>query len=90
MPDHVHVLISCEPGIVLGTIVSSWKRYTARQANKLLGRTGSFWQEDYWDRFIRNEEHFATAVNYIDMNPVKARLVEQPDLWPWGSARFRA
>jgi len=56
--------------MVLGTTVSSWKRFTARQANVHLGRTGPFWQTEYWDRFIRNETHFATVENYIDQNPV--------------------
>jgi putative transposase len=89
MPNHVHVLLSILPGIPLGTIVSSWKRFTARAANKLLGREGEFWQVDYWDRFIRNEEHFLATVNYIDLNPVKAGLVAESHLWPWGSARLR-
>jgi REP element-mobilizing transposase RayT len=74
--------------VSLGAIVSSWKRFAARAANRELGRAGAFWQDDYWDRFIRNEEHFAAAKNYVDFNPVKARLVKEPGLWPWGSARF--
>ena len=87
MPNHVHVLFMPMPGEQLGRIVSSWKRFTAREANLLLGRTGAFWQPDYWDRFIRNDSHYAATVNYIDFNPVKAGLVEAPQLWPWGSAR---
>jgi putative transposase len=89
MPNHVHVLISVAARPSLGAIVSSWKRFTARQANRLLGRSGAFWQDDYWDRFIRNEHHFAATVEYIDRNPVKARLVDDPRSWPWSSARFR-
>jgi len=89
MPNHVHVLLSILPGMPLGTIVSSWKRFTARAANRLLGREGEFWQVDYWDRFIRNEEHYAATVSYIEFNPVKAGLVAEPHLWPWGSARLR-
>jgi REP-associated tyrosine transposase len=58
MPNHVHVLLTVMPGKPLGTIVSSWKRFTAREANRILGRIGAFWQDDYWDRFIRNDEHF--------------------------------
>jgi putative transposase len=89
MPNHVHVLVTVVPGESLGTIVSSWKRFTAREANKRLGRTGAFWQDDYWDRFIRNDEHFAAVVSYIDLNPVKAGLVDEAHLWAWGSARRR-
>ena len=90
MPNHVHVLFTSMPNASLGTVISSWKRFTARHANRLLGRSGAFWQTDYWDRFIRNDEHFAATENYIDQNPVKAGLIENPRLWPYGSARLKA
>jgi putative transposase len=89
MPNHVHVLFSVLPGASLGDTVGSWKRYTARQANQQLGRNGSFWQTEYWDRFIRNEAHFNATIDYIDQNPVKAGLVSAPSLWPYGSARLK-
>ncbi len=89
MPNHVHVLFTVLSGYSLGTIVSSWKRFTAREANKRLDRSGVFWQADYWDRFVQDEAHFAAAVTYIDQNPVKAGLVEADHLWPHGSARLR-
>jgi putative transposase len=89
MPNHVHVLCSEVEGNPLGAVVASWKRFTAAQANRSLGRTGPFWQKDYWDRFIRNDEHFAAAEYYIDMNPVKAGLAAAPHDWPWGSARLK-
>ena len=88
MPNHVHVLISTMPDISLGIVVGSWKRFTAREANKRLKRSGIFWQADYWDRYIRNDDHFAAAIGYIDANPVKAGLIKEARLWPWGSARF--
>ncbi len=90
MPNHVHVLFSVLPGAPLGDTVGSWKRYTARHANQQLGRTGPFWQTEYWDRFIRNEGHFNATIEYIDQNPVKAGLVNDPSLWPYGSARLKA
>jgi putative transposase len=89
MPNHVHVLLTVLPTTPLGTIVSSWKRFTARKANSEISRTGAFWQDDYWDRFIRNDDHFVATQSYIDLNPVKAGLVEEAHLWPWGSARLR-
>ncbi|WP_421999398.1 REP-associated tyrosine transposase [Reyranella sp.] len=89
MPNHVHAMPSVSPGHPLGPIVGSWKRFTAREGNRLLRRTGAFWQTEYWDRFIRNEAHFAATESYIDLNPVKVGLVTEPRLWPWGSARFK-
>jgi putative transposase len=89
MPNHVHVLFTPTAGASLGPIVGSWKCFTARQANAQLGRTGAFWQTEYWDRFIRNETHFAATESYIDQNPVKAGLVAEAGLWPYGSARLK-
>jgi hypothetical protein len=46
--------------------------------------------EDYFDRFIRDDKHFAIAISYIENNPVKAGLCANPCEWQWSSARFRA
>src|SRR3954471_12785355 len=78
MPNHVHLLFSVLARSTLSDIVASWKKFTARQSNQLLGRSGPFWQADYWDRFVRNEAHFNATVDYIDNNPVKAGLVKAP------------
>ncbi len=43
------------------------------------------WQNEYWDRFIRNENHFQNAIHYILENPVKAGLVKSIDDWPWST-----
>lgn len=89
MPNHAHVL--CSPGIrhSLAEIMHSLKSYTANEANKMLGRTGRFWQKEYFDRYIRNARHFAKVVAYIENNPVKARLCEEIEDWPFSSASFR-
>ena len=86
MPNHVHVLIETVEGHPLGTVVHSWKSFTALEANRTLGREGSFWLPDYYDRFIRDEEHLAAVVTYIVGNPVKAGLVQQPEDWRFSSA----
>ena len=44
------------------------------------------WHREYWDRFIRNERHLLRAVEYIHMNPVKARLTASAENWRWSSA----
>ena len=83
MPNHVHVLIEVKEGWTLSTIMHGWRSYTAHQANKILGRTGDFWMDEYFDRYIRDEKHLETVVNYIDNNPVKAGLVDEAHKWPW-------
>lgn len=83
MPNHVHVLINVLPGSSLSTIMHSWRTFTAHEANKVLGRTGQFWMHEYFDRYIRDEEHLNKTINYIRNNPVKAGLVTDYDSWRW-------
>ncbi|MGH9446579.1 MAG: REP-associated tyrosine transposase [Terriglobia bacterium] len=86
MPNHVHVLITPLEGHMLAQTVHSWKSFTAKEANKLLGATGRFWQPEYYDRFIRDERHYRVAIEYIEVNPVNAGLCAKPEDWPFGSA----
>ena len=89
MPNHVHALIETREGFPLADVLHSWKSFTSHEANKLLQRSGAFWQREYLDRFVRNAEHFENVITYIEENPVKAGLVKFKTDWPWSSARFR-
>jgi REP element-mobilizing transposase RayT len=89
MPNHVHTLFTPRSGHKMSTFLHSWKSFTARECNKVLGRTGQFWQREPFDRYIRNERHFRNAQTYIEDNPVKAGLCRVPTDWRWSSARFR-
>lgn len=88
MPNHLHVL--AEMRKPLGIVLQKWKSYTGSEANKILGRVGEpFWQADYFDRYIRDQEHYRRVVRYIENNPVKASLVRDKAAWNWSSARYR-
>lgn len=63
MPNHIHVLIHMGHGHPLPSIIQDWKSYSAHQANRILQRTGKFWQTGYFDRFIRDDTHFANAID---------------------------
>ncbi|HEX3146381.1 MAG TPA: transposase [Pyrinomonadaceae bacterium] len=86
MPNHVHLLAAPLPNYSLSGIIHSIKSYTSQEANKLLARRGRFWFEDYFDRYVRNAQHFDNAVSYIESNPVRAGLCKAPWEWPWSSA----
>jgi REP element-mobilizing transposase RayT len=88
MPNHVHVLFTSINEYKLSSIIHSAKSYTATQANKLLERSGDFWAREYFDRYIRNADHFVNTVNYIHSNPVKAGLCSNAKDWPFSSARL--
>jgi REP element-mobilizing transposase RayT len=86
MSNHVHVLLW--PRALLSRITKSIKGYTARECNKLLGRTGeAFWQDESFDHAVRSEDKFYRIKKYIETNPVNAKLVNHPEEWPWSSAK---
>jgi REP element-mobilizing transposase RayT len=89
MPNHVHVLFEAGPEHRLDRIVHSWKSFTAHAANKLLGRTASFWAPEYLDRYMRDDMHLAATLAYIEGNPVKAGLCREPGEWAFSSAAHR-
>ena len=88
MPNHIHAAVRTQE-VPLAQVLQSWKRFIGREANKLLRRDGSFWEREYWDTYMRDEEQLGRAVRYIEQNPVKAGLVKQARNWPWSSACFR-
>jgi REP element-mobilizing transposase RayT len=79
MPNHVHLIFKLLPGASLSRTLHALKSFTAKAANKLLKRTGQFWQREYYDRLIRNDAELQQAVEYVRNNPVFAGLQD----WKW-------
>ena len=94
MPNHVHVLIQQIQGWKLSRVVATWKSYTGRQLMPMMlakpGMEGArhVWCREFKDRFIRDQRHLRTAVDYIHNNPVAAGLCAEPEAWPWSSAHL--
>lgn len=86
MPNHVHALVGTDERYELGSIVRSWKSFTALKINAISGSAGAVWARDYFDRFMRDEAHYLATKAYIERNPVAAGLVSCAELWPFGSA----
>lgn len=74
MPNHVHALTSLREGWGLEQVLHTWKSFTANRISRHLGLSGTLWQEDYFDRLIRDGDHFTNCVRRIRRNPVKAGL----------------
>ena len=86
MANHVHLLVT--PQVEVSKVTHSIKRYTAREANRILGLTGeTFWQVESYDRLVRDRTEFQRIAAYIEMNPVNAGLVKTPGEFLWSSAR---
>lgn len=87
MPNHVHAVLWPMANHELSEILHSLKRFTSREANKLLQRVGqTFWQPESYDHWIRNDDEQARCCRYTVNNPVKARLCAAPEDWRWSSA----
>ncbi len=89
----VHILV--EPFTDLATIIQGWKSFTARwillQNQRLelrIPEGNHLWMREYWDRFIRDAEHYYKTVDYIHENPVKAGLCQRAEDWLWSSCRL--
>lgn len=74
MPNHVHLLFTLHPERTLEDEVKAWKGVSARRIHARLSRSGDFWQRDYFDRIIRDTDHFWRCARYIHSNPVKCHL----------------
>ncbi len=88
MPDHVHAVLTCYPEHPLQSVLHSWKSFTSHAINRMLGRSGPFWQKESFDHLIRSEEHARRFLEYVETNPVVAGLCGRPEEWPFSSARW--
>jgi len=83
MPDHFHILcrpLEISPGswASLSGIKHSLKSFTSHKMKK-----GEIWQDEAWDRIIRDEEEYIRCRDYIIHNPVEAGLVATVEEYPW-------
>jgi REP element-mobilizing transposase RayT len=93
MPNHVHLV--CTPiqkdereYYSLSAIMHKIKRFTARDANKILERTGDFWQHENWDHVVRDDGEKKRIIAYILDNPIKAGLVDDWKRWKWMYCKY--
>jgi putative transposase len=76
MPDHLHAVVSFSAAAGMKKTISDWKRYTCLHG-------GISWQRDFFEYRIRKDESFVEKASYIRMNPVRARLIDAPEKWPY-------
>jgi menaquinone-specific isochorismate synthase len=82
MPNHVHTVLQPLGGYDLPGILQSWKSYTAKEMNKILGTQGQVWETEYYDHLIRDDRDLQAQIAYVLANPQKAGLRE----WKWVGA----
>ncbi len=97
MSNHVHVVFTLLTETTnklksnsLASVMTSIKTFSGRKANQVLRRSGPFWEREWYDRCVRDDDELIRIVRYVLNNPVKAGLCQQWRDWPWNycSARF--
>lgn len=73
MPNHVHAVVRPGEEHCLDSIMQGWKGVSANRINRALARSGTCWQEEGFDRIVRDSAHLRRVVRYIEKNPGKAR-----------------
>ncbi len=74
MPNHVHAVMKALPTFELEDVLGAIKGYVSHEINRQLKRKGRLWQNESYDRIIRDEEHLYRVVQYIGRNPKKANI----------------
>lgn len=77
MPNHVHLLI--KPLMQTSKIIKNIKGTSSKHINAILHKSGKFWANDYFDKAIRDEEHFEIVYRYIENNPLKLKKFDNQE-----------
>ncbi|MEE8445842.1 MAG: transposase [Alphaproteobacteria bacterium] len=86
MPNHVHLIAVPETEAALGLAIGEAHRRYTRRVNLREDWRGHLWQGRFAS-FPMDERHLLAAARYVELNPVRAKLVKRPEDYAWSSAR---
>ena len=86
MPDHFHILITVASDMTIERAVQLVKGGFAFRAGKELGLNAPVWQKGFSEIRVLDEQTFENQILYIHDNPVRARLVDRSETYPYSSA----
>ena len=90
MTNHVHLLLTPSNKTGVGKTMQTLGRYYVQYFNHTYGRTGTLWEGRYKATLVDTEAYLLTCYRYIELNPVRAQMVEHPADYPWSSYRHNA
>jgi len=90
MTNHVHLLVTPNLGNSIGKMMQSIGRYYVQFFNKKYKRTGTLWEGRYKATLIDSEQYLLTCMRYIELNPVRAQMVDHPSKYAWSSFGYNA
>jgi putative transposase len=83
MPDHLHLFLALEDDRIR---LSEWIRSLKNTISKVLRTRGDmspYWQKGFFDHVMRSGDSYSQKWEYVRANPVRARLVNRPEDWPY-------
>jgi len=90
MTNHVHLLITPHKEGGISKVIQMLGRYYVPYFNTTYQRTGTLWEGRYKATLVDSEYYALACYRYIELNPVRAGMVEQPVEYPWSSYRYNA
>ncbi len=90
MTNHVHLLLTPKTESSLGKTIQSVGRYYVQYFNYHYERTGTLWEGRYKATLLDSETYLLTCYRYIELNPVRAKMVDHPLEYPWSSYQYNA
>ena len=88
MTNHVHLLVAPEEIAGLGQLMKRLAGRQTRYHNRLEGRTGTLWESRYKSSPVDTDEYLLACTRYIELNPVRARMVTTPQDYRWSSCHY--
>ncbi len=85
MTNHVHLLLTPEHADSVGRLFQSLGRHYVRHINKTYQRHGSLWEGRYKCNVIESQAYLLSCMRYIELNPVRAGMVDLPAKYRWSS-----
>jgi len=85
MSNHVHLLLQAPQADALGRPMRWFMTESAKAFHRARHRRGHFWERRYFACLVEEDTYALAALRYLDRNPVRAGLVEDPSLYPWSS-----
>ena len=90
MTNHVHLLLTPNTAADVPRIVISLGRRYVQYVNKTYRRTGTLWDSRYKSSLIESDRYLLTCQRYIELNPVRSAMVDDPAHYRWTSYRANA
>ena len=90
MTNHVHLLFTPKTAADVPRIVISLGRRYVQYVNKTYRRTGTLWDSRYKFSLIESDRYLLTCQRYIELNPLRAAMVDDPAHYRWTSYRANA